>query len=365
MVLFLFLLGLIFLVAGAELLVRGAAKLASALGIAPLIIGLTIVAFGTSAPELSVSIVSGLAGQADITLGNVVGSNIFNVLFILGLSALIVPLVVSHQLVRLDIPIMIAVSVLVMIMGLDGKLSRLDGIFLFAGIIIYTVFLFYWSSQKNKKKQSERPEEAGTKQDIPLKSWAGNILFIVGGLGLLVLGSRWMIDGAISIALLLGVSELVIGLTIVAAGTSLPEVAASVMASIRGERDLAVGNVVGSNIFNILAVLGLSSVVAPDGVYVHTSALSFDIPIMMAVAVACLPIFFTGHIITRREGLLFLGYYAADALYLILASAQHDVVPFFSAAMLLFTIPLTVLTLVVVTIRELRSRSKSEGLNTG
>lgn len=357
MVLFLFILGLILLVAGAEMLVRGASKLAVVAGISPLIIGLTVVAYGTSAPELAVSTMSALAGQADIALGNVVGSNIFNVLFILGVSAVVTPLVVCQQLVRLDVPLMIAGSILLLIIGSDGRISGLEGTFLFSLLIIYTVFLLYQSKKNNNKPDCPLP--VGEKQVMPLKQWAANILLILGGLGLLVLGSQWIIDGARAIALLMGISELVIGLTIVAAGTSLPELATSVIASLRGERDIAVGNVVGSNIFNILGVLGLSSIVAPEGIAVHVAAWNFDIPLMIVVAIACLPIFFTGHIIARWEGFLFLGYYTAYTLYLIMASVQHDALPFFSNAMLLFTMPLTALTLLIVTIREFRRGTKS------
>ena len=354
MVLFLFILGIILLVVGAEMLVRGASKLAIVAGISPLIIGLTVVAFGTSAPEMAVSVMAGMAGQADIALGNVVGSNIFNVLFILGISAIVTPLVVCQQLVRLDVPLMIAVSILLLVMGSDGRISNIEGTFLFLLLIIYTVFLFAQSKQKNKKIKADCPMPVGEKQAMPLKAWAANILLILSGLVLLVLGSQWLIDGARAIALLFGISELVIGLTIVAAGTSLPELATSVIASLRGERDIAVGNVVGSNIFNILGVLGLSSIVSPEGITVHAAAWNFDIPLMIVVAISCLPIFFTGHIIARWEGLLFLGYYATYTFYLILASTQHDALPFFSNAMLMFTIPLTALTLLIVTFREFR-----------
>lgn len=290
MVILLFSLGLLFLIVGAEILVRGASRLAVAAGISPLIIGLTVVAYGTSSPELAVSVMSAMSGQADIVLGNVVGSNIFNVLFILGVSALIVPLVVCQQLVRLDVPLMIAVSVLVLLISLDGTISRPDALVLLASLVAYTIFLFWHNNWKNQESLANCRET--NVPDKTLKSCAVNVFLIVSGLFLLVFGSRWLIDGATVFALRLGVSELVIGLTIVAAGTSLPEVATSVIASIRGERDIAVGNVVGSNIFNILAVLGLSGLISPDGINVAPSALRFDIPVMIAVAAACLPIFF-------------------------------------------------------------------------
>jgi cation:H+ antiporter len=356
--------GLVILVFGAELLVRGAARLAAGLGIPALVIGLTVVAFGTSAPELAVSIKSAFAGQADIALGNVVGSNIFNVLFILGLAALITPLVVSQQLVRLDVPLMIAVSVLVLLLGLDGHLGRLDGALLFGGLIGYTLFLVRQSRRESAAVQAEYAQEYGTPGRLTRAQWLVNLALVLAGLALLVAGSRWLVDGAVAIARQFGVSELIIGLTIVAAGTSLPEVATSVVASLRGERDIAVGNVVGSNLFNLMSVLGLTSLIAPHGISVPAAALQFDIPVMIAVALACLPVFFTGHLIARWEGALFLGYYLAYMLYLILTVTRNGALPLFSAALIWFVIPLTVLTLVVVTLRALAQRRTGAGPGT-
>jgi cation:H+ antiporter len=341
--------GLAFLTAGAELLVRGASRLAAIAGISPLIVGLTVVAYGTSAPELAVSVESAISGQADITLGNVVGSNIFNVLFILGICALILPLRVAQQLIWLDVSLMIGTSCLLMAMGMDGKISRLDGIILFAGAILYTVFAIKQGRKENAKVRKEYCDEFGAK--ISASSWPAQVLLIFIGLAMLVLGARWLVDGAIQIATILGVSELVIGLTIVAAGTSLPEVATSVIASLRGQRDIAVGNVVGSNIFNILSVLGLSSIVAPHGIRVAPAALTSDIPVMIAVALACAPIFFTGHLIARWEGFVFLLYYAAYTIYLILNAQAHDALPAFSAIMLEFVLPITFLTLAIAYVR--------------
>lgn len=355
----LLILGLALLVAGAEALVKGASRIAAIAGISPLVIGLTIVAYGTSAPEMSVSIMSSYAGQADIAVGNVVGSNIFNVLFILGISALVAPLVVAQQLIRLDVPIMIGVSLLMLILGLDGNLGHLDGILLFVLGIAYTVFLIYQSRKESNSEVQAEYAQFGETGGRSLRDWLINLGLIVGGLALLILGSRWLVDGAIEIARAFGISELVIGLTIVAAGTSLPELATSVIASIRGERDIAVGNVVGSNIFNILAVLGLSATVSPNGLQVSTALLTFDVPVMIAVAVACLPIFATGNLIERWEGILFCCYYFAYALYLILQSTHHDALPFYSAAMLWFVIPLTVITILTIFMRSRRSRKIS------
>jgi len=357
MAILLFVVGLVFLIIGAEALVRGASRLAAVLGISPLVIGLTVVAFGTSSPELAVSVKSALSDQASIAVGNVVGSNIFNVLFILGLSALIVPLVVSQQLVRFDVPLMIAISAIVLILSLDENLSRADGLMLVIGLVTYVWFLIYQSRRESVEVKEEYAKGFGTEQHAK-GSWVKNIGLVIGGLALLVLGSRWLVDSAVSFAEYLGISELVVGLTIVAAGTSLPEVVTSVIAAIRGERDLAVGNVVGSNIFNMMGVLGLASIVAPTGIGVSTAIIGFDLPVMIAVALACLPIFFTGGVISRQEGALLLGYYVAYTLYLILAASHHDALAEFSAVMLYFVIPITFVTVFIVTLREISSRKQ-------
>jgi cation:H+ antiporter len=343
--------GFVVLVSGGELLVRGASRLATALRISPLVIGLTVVAFGTSAPELAVSVQAALAGSGDLAMGNVVGSNIFNVLFILGLSAIIVPLAVSSQLIRWDVPVMIVASLLVPVFGWDGDINRFEGAILFCGIVAYTVWCVRKSRRENRAVHAEFAQEWPKASDHSRK-WISNLVLIVVGLILLGGGSRLLIDGSVTIAESLGVSELVIGLTIVAAGTSLPEVVTSLVAAMRGERDIAVGNVVGSNIFNILSVLGLSSVIAPGG-----AALQFDIPVMIAVAVACLPIFFTGHVISRWEGGLFFFYYLAYTTYLLLNATNNDLRYIMRDAMLGFIIPLTSVTLVVMVRRSFQQRN--------
>jgi cation:H+ antiporter len=352
-------LGLVLLVVGAEALVRGASKLASAVGISSLVIGLTVVAFGTSTPELAVSVQSAFQGQADIALGNVVGSNIFNVLFILGISTLIIPLHVSGQLIRFDVPIMIGVSVLTYLVSLDLHIVFWEGVLLFLGIIIYTVALIRQSRRETAEIKAEYEHEFGGEPPKTRVGIAVNILYIVAGLAMLIFGAGWLVEGAIFIAEALGVSELVIGLTIVAAGTSLPEVATSVVAAIRGERDIAVGNVVGSNIFNILAVLGLSSALAPNGIIVAPAALAIDIPFMIFVAVACLPIFFTGNTIARWEGILFLIYYVAYTLYLIFNASQSVNLALLTNVILYVLVPLTVVALVVTTVRAFRAGGQS------
>ena len=345
--------GLVFLAAGAELLVRGAARLAAAAGISPLVIGLTVVAYGTSTPELAVSLQAGLAGKADIAVANVVGSNIFNVLCTLGLCSVLLPLAVAQQLVRLDVPIMIGASVLVLALALDGRLGPADGAMLAAGLGLYTV----WAIRKS------RGETAGVRAEYEHafgeRSGGGgaavHLLLVAGGLALLVLGSRWFVHGAGAVARALGLSEVVIGLTIVAAGTSLPEVATSIVATLRKEPDLAIGNIVGSNVYNLLAILGLSSLVTPGGLAVAPSIINFDMLFMVGVAVACLPIFFTGSCIARWEGALFLGCYVAYAAYLILNATQHDALPLFSTVMLEFVAPLIAVTLAVLGVRAVRA----------
>ena len=354
MTVLLFIGGLIGLVLGAELLVRGASKLALSFGISPLVVGLTIVAFGTSAPEVAVSVGAVLDGKTDIAIGNVVGSNIFNVLFILGVSALITPLVVNIQLIRQEVPIMIGASLLLLALGLDGKLSFLDGGILFGLLIAYTVFLIVQSRKETKGVHNEYAAQVkpavsgGWDSKLPVQ-----LVLIVVGLAFLVIGSEWLVNASVTFAKALGVSDLVIGLTIVAAGTSMPEVATSVMAAIKGERDIAVGNVVGSSTFNILGCLGLSGLVSGDlGLAVPTAILNFDIWVLIAVSLACLPVFMTGREIARWEGGVFLLYYAAYVTYLILATQQHAALSMFSTAMMSFVIPITVITLVVVLVRR-------------
>ncbi len=350
----LFVIGLIILILGAELLVRGASRLALGFGISPLVVGLTVVAFGTSSPELAVSIGAGVIGQADIALGNVVGSNIANVLLILGISAIITPLVVTQKLVRREVPLMIGVSFLPLLFGLDGKIGRLEGLLMVAGIITYTAFAIRQSRQESREVQDEYVAGFGECVAPGLRCALINSGLVMVGLVMLVFGAQWLVNGAVSIARALGLSELVIGLTVIAVGTSLPEVATSIVASIRGERDIAVGNVVGSNLFNILSVLGLAAAAAPAGVTVPATALRFDIPFMIAVAVACLPIFFTGYRIARWEGALFLAYYVAYTVYLLLDAMQHFALRAYNVALVGFVMPLTAVTLGLLAMRAWR-----------
>jgi NADH dehydrogenase len=293
----------------------------------------------------------------------VLGSNVFNVLFILGVSALIVPLVVSQRVVRVDVPVMIGVSLLLWLLAAGGTLSRAEGAVLFAGLVVYTVWCIRASRSESPDVVGEYAREFGAvaapdAQTAASSSgrWFRQTLQVLAGLALLVWGSKWLVTGAVELARLWGVSELMIGLTIVAAGTSLPEVATSVLAALRGERDIAVGNVVGSNIFNILCVLGLSAAMAPQGVTVSPQALAFDIPVMVVAALACLPVFFTGNLIARWEGAVFLGYYAAYTIFLFLQASEHPLLPTFATLMMGFVVPLTALTLAVVVLRTVNRR---------
>jgi cation:H+ antiporter len=343
----LFIAGLVVLVAGGELLVRGASRLAAAVGVSPLVVGLTVVAFGTSAPELAVSVQAGWAGNADIAVGNVVGSNIFNVLVILGISALVVPLIVSEQLVRLDVPIMVAASFAFVLVALDGRITQLEAGFLALALLAYLSMQVVLSARAG-------PPAGGSPHDTGNR--ATNILLMLAGLGLLVLGSRWLVSAAVQIAEALGAPELIVGLTIVAAGTSMPEVATSIIAGVRGQRDIAVGNVIGSNIFNILAVIGIAGVVTPGGIQVSAGALAIDIPIMVAVAVLCLPILLSQFTITRWEGLLFLAYYAMYMTYIILDATDHNALEEYRTVVVMIVLPLTLFTLLGFALRSGASR---------
>jgi len=352
----LFAAGLGLLLGGGECLVRGASRLAEAAGISPLVIGLTVVAFGTSSPEMAVSTVSALSGNggADIAVGNIVGSNIFNILFILGISAMVAPLAVSAQLVKWDVPIMIGVSVLFLVLASNARIDRIDGILLFAGIIAYTAFTVWKGRKENNAARPGEGLDAHPAGSGRGRALLVNLLFIAAGLALLVMGSKWMVDGAVQMAKNFGVSELVISLTIVAVGTSLPELATSVLATFKGERDIAVGNVIGSNLFNILCVAGFSGAVVPGGVPVSPAAIAFDIPVMIAVAAACLPIFFSGFRIDRLEGFLFLACYVAYTAWLVLTALDHPALPGLDVALRYLVLPVTALLILIPAIRQAR-----------
>ena len=357
---FFFLLGLAALVVGAEALVRGASKIALSLGISPLVVGLTIVAVGTSSPEVAVSVGAVLNGNTDIAVGNVVGSNILNVLLVLGIGALIAPLAVHSQLIRQEVPIMIGASLLLVVLIVDGRLGRLDALLLALLMVGYMTFLVVQSRAEGKELRDEYAEVVCRPGEWD-SHWAVQTLLIVVGLGLLVLGSDWMVDAAVAFARVMGVSDLVIGLTVIAVGTSMPEIAASIMAAVRGERDIAVGNVIGSNTFNILGCLGISGLMSGEGLSIAPAVLNFDLWVMVAVAVACLPVFIAGREIGRGKGLMFVGYYAAYVAYLILGAQQHDALDEYSAIMIGFVLPITIVTLVAMLIRNQKSQAGPPG----
>ncbi|MBX3608803.1 MAG: calcium/sodium antiporter [Hydrogenophaga sp.] len=346
--------GIAGLIAGAELLVRGASKLALSFGLSPLVVGLTIVAFGTSAPELAVSVGAVASGQTDIAIGNVVGSNVLNVLLILGVSAVITPLAVNVQLIRQEAPIMIGAAVLLLVFAIDGTVRWYEAAVLCAGMVAYTVFLIVQSRRAGSG--------AGGSYDTgvaPAKTgawdarWWVQLLLIAAGMALLVGGAQALVHAAVAFAQMLGQSDVVIGLTVVALGTSMPEIATSLMAAFKGERDMAVGNVVGSNTFNILGCIGISGLVAgSQGLQVPAPVLHFDLWVMVAVSLACLPVFISGREIARWEGAVFVGYYLAYTTYLVLAAQHHAAaLSAFSTVMLSFVVPLTVVTMVVVMVR--------------
>ena len=317
--------GLVCLVGGAELLVKGAATIASKLGIAPVIIGLTVVAFGTSAPELAVSVSAAFGGSADVALGNVVGSNIGNILLILGASAIVGGLAVQQRIIRFDIPVLIGVSVLTLVLSLDNVIGRVDGIVLFAGVVVYVGWLVREARGERSDIVAEYAESVETLEGIALERpmWFNGLL-VAGGLTVLVVGSQLLVNAATDIAEAAGVSDLVIGLTVVAIGTSLPELATSILAAMRGQRDIAVGNVIGSNLFNLMSVLGLTSIVASDGIPVSDVSLRLDFPVMLAATIVLVPIVWNGFQIKRWEGFVLIAFYAAYVAYLVLDASDSS-----------------------------------------
>ena len=290
----LLILSLFALYIGAGWLVKGSSELALKAKISNLVIGLTIVAFGTSAPELVVSLNATLSGQGDISVGNIIGSNIFNIAAILGISAVIQPLQAQRQLTRLDIPILIVATVVFTLLFWNGTLGRLEGCLFLAGIILYTIFSLYYSRKHEKKVE----ELAGELEKQP-EAWYKDVMYIVGGLVILIFASNLLVNNAVSIAQELGVSEAVIGLTIVAAGTSLPELATSVVSALKKNPDIAIGNIVGSNLFNILAIAGTSSMVKP---IVAKNVNYVDLLVMLGLTLLLLPLVKSGQKISRAEG---------------------------------------------------------------
>jgi cation:H+ antiporter len=323
----------------------------------PLLVGLTVVAFATSAPELAVALNATLTGNPGLAVGNVVGSNIANVLLVLGLSAAILPVLVASSVLRSDIPVVVVLSGLVLAMCLDLRVSRAEGLLLVMVLVAYVLGTVLAARREASHRSGHEPEGAGAPAapqspgSVPRDS-----ALVALGVALLVVGANWLVDGASQVARSFGVTDLVIGLTVVAVGTSLPELATSLVAALRGERDMAVGNVVGSCVANLGGVLGLSALVAADGIPIEAAALRFDLPFMTATAIALLPVAFTGMVIARWEGVVFVAYYVAYIGYLVLTATSHPALPAFSDAMLTFVMPLTVLTLAVLLVQEAHRR---------
>ncbi len=338
--------GLVLLIIGAELMVRAAVRLAERLHVRPLIIGLTIVALGSSAPQMAVSLQAALTDNPDIAVGSVVGSGIFNILVTLGLSALIIPLRVSRQLVRLDIPLMIGASLLVFILAWNKDLGRFDGVLLLGALALYLGLLL------RQSRHSTRPH--GARPQDTQQSWLISVLMILAGLAMLVFAGRLLLGAAVVVATDLGLSERVIGLTVVAVGTSLPELATSMIAALRGQRDIAVGNVIGANLFNLLGVLGLTALLAPTPLSVSPNALDFDLPVMLGVAALCLPVFYSGYRVTRAEGLLLLGLYLVYGLHVVSFTTGMPLAGKLERLMLFYVLPALLTFLLFTSIRAWR-----------
>ncbi|WP_394304651.1 calcium/sodium antiporter [Pseudomonas danubii] len=342
------------LIAGAELLVRAAVRLSARLHVRPLIMGLSIVAFGSSAPQMAISLQATLADNTDIAVGSVIGSSIFNILVTLGLSALIIPLRVSRQLVRLDIPLMIGASLLVFILAYNERLTPSDGVILLAALVLYLLLLL---RQSRHSARHHLPAPAGLRGFAPRFS---SMLMVLIGLGLLVFAGHLLLGAAVTVADDLGLSERVMGLTVIAVSTSLPQLATSLLAALRGQRDIAVGNVIGSNLFNLLGVLGFTALVAPTPLSVSPNALDFDLPVMLGVAVLCLPVFYSGYRVTRAEGLLFLGLYLAYGLHVVSFTTGMPLAGKLEHLMLFFVLPALVAFLLFSSLRAWRRQHKRE-----
>ena len=302
--------GLIMLFIGAEGLIRGSSNLAIKIGITPLVVGLTVVAFGTSTPELVVSLKAALLGNSSISLGNVVGSNIANIALILGVAALIKPLDVHAKVIMREIPIMIGISLLLLLLLLDGELGFIDGLVFVSGLITYT-FVNVWMARKEKSPEVVKEFKEGLKSKLGIPV---SIVLMIAGLGLLILGANLFVQSAVAIAKMFNVSDAIIGLTIVAIGTSLPELITSIVAAYKKESDIAIGNVVGSNIFNILGILGITALIIP----ISSAGISYiDLGVMLFTAIILFPLSRSGFSISRMEGALLLAGYAGYIYYLI------------------------------------------------
>jgi len=345
----LFVIGLVVLIGSAELLIKNAVTLASTIGRSRLLIGMTVAALGTSAPELAIGVVGILEGTADVGVGNIVGSNIFNILIVLGIGALIAPLAVNRKTILRDIPILLGVYLLFFLMVLNGYLGIIESILL---LIILAGYIFYLSRVSSERSESMMPE-IGETEKAPLSRMAliGRLTLIVVSVALLAGGSHLMVTGVVAIAKSYGVSELTIGLTVVAAGTSLPEAATTLAAIRKGEHDLAIGNIMGSCLFNIIAVPALMSLITLSPLAVADDAFFTDLPVMILALIACLPIFFSGHRISRPEGFLFLVYYVCYALILYLRASDDSFLADYKTLFWVLVVSMFVITFGIITTR--------------
>ena len=359
MTLLFFILGLAGLIVGAEFFLRAVDRFGLKWGVSPMVMGLTVVAFATGAPELAISLKAAMNDSADLVLGNIIGSNIANILLILGITGLITPLQIKLRIVRIDVPIVIAMSIVLYLLALDGVLSLTDGIVLLLGLLTYSVFTFL-QIRKNKVDISELYGHEEVELATGTFFYVKNIGLLLAGLALIGLGANWMVSSAVTIAQLLGMSELVVGLTIVSIGTSLPEVATSITAARKGNADIAVANVLGSNLYNIMLTLGLTIVVAPGVLEVSRNALMLDMPFMIAVAVGCIPIFLTGFDLDRKDASLFLFYYAAYLIYLILEATGSEYLGWIEKGFFFGILPFTFFYIFSRLIREVLTGLHSE-----
>ncbi|SRR5690606_31720967 len=302
--------GFLLLYFGAEWLIRGGVSIALRLGLTPLVVGLTIVAFGTSSPELVVSINASLSGSGDLAVGNVVGSNICNVALILGLTAVIRPVIVDSQLLRFDVPVVLVSSIVLFWFLSDGSLGRLEGLILFASLLVYIAI----SLQIARRSQQAVREEFAEALPSTVGGLFKDIFLILIGLGMLVFGANLFVDGAVAIARFFGVSEATIGLTIVALGTSLPELATSAVAALKGEGDIAIGNVIGSNIFNIMSILGITAIISP----LFSAGIGLvDLGLMVILVIVLIPLLWSGFRLNRWEGGFLLFTYMGYVYYIL------------------------------------------------
>lgn len=314
----LFLGGLVVVVLGAEMLLRGATRIATLLRISPIVIGLTVVSVGTSAPELAVGLTAAHEGKGPLAVGNIAGTNIVNILLILGLSAAIRPLPTRSLSVRLDVPVMIATAVALLVMAMDGVLTRAEGLGLLLAAVVYTVALVQLSQQEAPDTRlafrDALAAQAPPRLNMPTgaAAWAWNGALLLAGMALAVLGAELLVAGAVELAKAYGVSDAFIGLSIVAIGTSAPELVTTMISTLRNDRDVAIGNLIGSSIYNVLVILGLTMVAAPtSGVDVSAEVLWIDLPLAALVAIVCLPVFRSDRLVSRREGIGFVLAYAA------------------------------------------------------